>query len=206
MASRNDPGDWAPSSSRSSAGSTFPLPALARAAASDLAAEAARLNVGEIYLIGPNGVVAATSFEPDRGLDLFSLGDDFKEFLKGIIGAGKVNNQSLSLSTKTGHINMYQFYSPPGSKIIIEISTGLDQILTEAFPNRSYEACIKQIFNLTSPGGDGKLVWLVDLVTFGPGNTKAWSLIREGSGSEVPADLLKRSRQEWHCKTRLRKS
>ena len=164
--------------------------AFAHATPSGLAAEAARLKVGEIYLIGPDGVVAATSFEPDRGLDLFSLGDDFKAFLEGLVGTGKVNNQSLSLSTQTGRINVYQFYSPPGSTVIIEISTTLRQIFTEAIPDSGYGKSIKQIFDLPSPGGDGKLVWLADLVTFGPGNVKPWSLLREGSASDLPMEFL----------------
>ena len=39
-----------------------------------LAAEASRLGVEDIYLIGSDGRLAATTFEADRGLDLFSLG------------------------------------------------------------------------------------------------------------------------------------
>ncbi len=163
---------------------------LARISREELAAESSRLGVGDIYLIGPDGKVMATDFEPDRGLDLFSLGGDFKAFLLSIEGKGKVETQSLSLSTRTGHINMYQYYSPPGSKVLIETSTSLRQLFAGAFPGIRYDALLSQLLDLAPPGGSGRLVWLSDIVTFGPGNYRYWSLLRDGSPSDIPADLL----------------
>jgi len=164
--------------------------AIARASSEALVAEAKRRGVGDIYLIGPDGKVAATSFSADSGLDMFSLGEDFKLFLRGIAGKGKVTSQSLSLSTRTGHINMYQYYSPPGSAVLIEISMSLRSLFAQAFPGIGYEAVISQLFDLASSGGDGKLVWLTDVLTYGPGNYRHWSLLREGSASELPERVL----------------
>jgi two-component sensor histidine kinase len=163
---------------------------ISQATSEGLAAEAKRLGIGDIYLIGPDGKVGATSFSADRGLDMFSLGEDFKAFLLNLMGKGKVTSQSLSLSTRTGRVNMYQYYSPPGSTILIEISTSLRSLFVQAFPGIGYEASVSQFFNLTSPGGDGRLVWLSDVVSFGPGNYQYWSLLREGSPSELPEQFL----------------
>lgn len=161
-----------------------------RATAEGLAAEASRLGVEDIFLIGPNGKVMATSFAADQGLDLFSLGEGFKAFLLDIVGKGRVTSQSLSLSTRTGRINMYQYYSPPGSTVLIEISTSLRSMLARAFPDMDYEAVLSQLLDLASPGGDGRLVWLTDVVAYGPGNHRYWSLLREGSSSAISDDLL----------------
>lgn len=163
---------------------------LARVSPEELAAESMRLGVGDIYLVGSDGKVMATNFMPDRGLNLFSLGGDFKAFLLGIEGKGKVANQSLSLSTRTGHIDMYQYYSPPGSKVLIEISTSLRRLFDAAFPGIRYDAMLSQLLDLAPPGGNGRLVWLSDIVTFGPGNHQYWSLLRDGSPSVIPEDLL----------------
>jgi two-component sensor histidine kinase len=164
--------------------------AIARASSEDLAAEAKRLDIGDIYLIGPDGKVAATNFAADRGLDMFSLGDDFKAFLLSIAGKGNVTSQSLSLSTRTGHINMYQYYSPPGSAVLIEISTSLRSLFARAFPGIGYEEVISQLFDLASAGGDGKLVWLADVLTYGPGNYRHWSLLRDGTAGDLPEEVL----------------
>jgi two-component sensor histidine kinase len=163
---------------------------LSRATAKELEAEASRLGVGEIYLIGPEGRVVETTFAADRGLDLFSLGGEFKAFLLDILGKGRVTSQSLSLSTRTGNINMYQYYSPPGSKVIIETSTSLRRLLSQAFPGIESGSIVAQLFDLSPPDGDGRLVWLTDIATFGPGNIASWSLLKEGSPSGVPAEAL----------------
>jgi two-component sensor histidine kinase len=163
---------------------------IARATSEGLASEAIRLGVDDIYLIGTDGKVAATTFAADRGLDLFSLGEGFKTFLLGLRGVGKVTSQSLSLSTRTGHINMYQYYSPPGSTILIEISASLRSLVDQAFPGIGYEKLISRIFDLAPPDGDGRLVRLTDIATYGPGNEVHWSLLREGSSSDLPERFL----------------
>jgi two-component sensor histidine kinase len=163
---------------------------IARATPEGLAKEAIRLGIGDIYLIGSDGKVAATTFAADRGLDLFSLGEGFKSFLLDIRGKGKVTSQSLSLSTRTGRINMYQYYGPPGSAILIEISTSLRSLVDQAFPGIGYQAFISRIFDLDSSDGDGRLVRLTDIATYGPGNFEHWSLLREGSSSDLPERFL----------------
>jgi len=167
-----------------------PPGSLAAATHEGLAAEASRLGVEDIYLIGSDGRVAATTFEADRGLDLFSLGEDFRAFLQELIGKGRVASQSLSLSTRTGRITMYQFYSPPGSEVLIEISMSLRRLLSEALPGIAYDKALSQLLDLAPADGDGRLVWLTDIVTFGPGNYLNWSLLREGFSGELPAELL----------------
>jgi two-component sensor histidine kinase len=161
-----------------------------RATPDALAKEAIRLGIGDIYLIGSDGKVVATTFAADRGLDLFSLGEGFRTFLLDIRGKGKVTSQSLSLSTRTGHINMYQYYGPPGSAVLIEISTSLRSLVDQAFPGIGYRTFISRIFDLDSPDGDGRLVRLTDIATYGPGNYEHWSLLREGSSSGLPERFL----------------
>ena len=107
---------------------------------------AALHGVNEIYLIDKQGKVFNTSFKPDINLDLFSYGESFSDFLKKIYGTGKVFNQRISLSYQTGVLNLYLYYSPPGSDYIVEISVKIQDYIKAEYSKEYYSLIFKELF------------------------------------------------------------
>jgi signal transduction histidine kinase len=154
-----------------------------------LSAEAKELGVSEIYLIDRSGVVAETSFAPDRGLDLLSLGESFAAFIKSQYGRGEIADQRLSQSSITGTINNYQYYSPKGSDFIIEVSTRLDDGVARSFPGFSYGDLVDLAFS-SSGGTQGAkpLARIIDLVSVQGIST--WSLFQQKADQSKYAALV----------------
>ncbi|MDA9761737.1 hypothetical protein N9C84_01535 [Desulfobacterales bacterium] len=90
---------------------------------------AKRYGASEIYLINKEGYIYNTSFEPDMQLNLFSLGDDFKNYLKSMFGTGVFHHQRITISAKTGAVNKYIYFSPKSADYILEISISLDDYI-----------------------------------------------------------------------------
>lgn len=104
--------------------------------------------VDEVYFIDDDGKVFATSFEPDLGLDLFSIDPSFSAFLKGIFGSGQIVDQGISGSTQTGNRNLYQYYSPPGKPYIIEVSTRMRTMVAASYPRYDYTSLAAQVLGI----------------------------------------------------------
>ena len=138
------------------------------AGAASLAAlrrDAGELGVDEIYFIGPDGKVFATSFPPDAGLDLFSFGASFTGFLKGIFGSGRIVDQGVTGSTQTGDINVYQYYNPPGRDFLIEVSTRMRSMVGAAFPGLDYKDLAETLFGVGPRGPAESPVRIMDFLT-----------------------------------------
>ncbi|RLC50056.1 MAG: hypothetical protein DRZ79_05005, partial [Candidatus Cloacimonadota bacterium] len=97
-------------------------PDMFRLSPQELKKIALKHHVDEIYLINKEGTIVNTSFLPDMEFNLFSVEEDFANFLKSIYGKGKIFHQRIAISNKTGILNMYAYYSPPQSDYILEIS------------------------------------------------------------------------------------
>lgn len=116
--------------------------------------DAERLGVDEVYFISNDGIIAATSFEPDVGFNLFSLGTNFVGRLRQLIGSGRFENLRISISTRTSHANSYQFHGPDGADFIIEVSTRLDRAIARTFPGYELHSLLKLLFNTGYEGND----------------------------------------------------
>ncbi|GAB1458150.1 hypothetical protein MASR2M48_34580 [Spirochaetota bacterium] len=79
--------------------------------------DADRLGVDEIYFISNNGTIGATTFGPDVGLNLFTLGTAFADFLKNMMGSGRFASQRISMSTQTSKANSYQYHGHSRSRL-----------------------------------------------------------------------------------------
>ncbi len=145
----------------------FPSPGAAIAAGREgLQRAAAELGIGEIYFIGRDGKVAATSFPPDDGLDLFGISGELRLFLEGLYGTGRFADQRISLSTRTGEVNGYQYHSPAGADFIIEISTRFESVAPRVYPGQCYSGIVNLVFGADGDGGG--LVRFVDCVLANP--------------------------------------
>jgi two-component sensor histidine kinase len=176
-------------------GKRFPTAAhAARLSPQELTSLAAEFGVGEVYFINTDGVVFASSFEPDIGLDLFSLGARFTSSLKKLYGSGVVGDQRLTNSTRTGVLSVYQYYSPPGADLIIEVSSRIDSALRNLYSEYDYRELVKLAFGEKSSDSIFKAsVRLVDLV--GESGGMYWSLLEVGMRRSEYADLIDLARK-----------
>jgi signal transduction histidine kinase len=162
---------------------------LAGLSAPELAAEAARLDVDDIYLIGENNRIVATSFAPDLGLDLGDFNPRFKAFVEGLKGSGKIAAQRLSVSTKTGAVGTYQYYGAAGSPYLIEVSCLLDKAFPRRLGGMGYGDFIKLDFeNYLEPEPAGELKSF-DII--GYSKQGSWSFIRPGVRREIDRELIR---------------
>ena len=159
---------------------------------SSLAAEARELGVSEIYFIDEAGTVVATSFLPDRGLELFSLGESFTAFLKGLYGKAEIADQRLSQSTLTGTINSYQYFSPKGCRYIIEVSTRLNDAIARSFPGLGYADLVGLAFGSLAEAGPAPFARIVDLIAVHGIST--WSLFQQKTNDSRYAPLVAEAR------------
>jgi len=153
-------------------------PALADAAAAGkdrLKADAAALGVDEVYFIGIDGVIGATSFEPDEGFNMFALNGPFTDFLEGLAGSGRYADQRMTMSTGTAKANCYQYYGPAGSDYIVEVSTRIDNAVPRTFPRFTFPALLQLLFNAGDREGEARLARAVDLIGGGAGQYRSYT-------------------------------
>ncbi|RCK79632.1 MAG: PAS/PAC sensor hybrid histidine kinase [Candidatus Ozemobacter sibiricus] len=137
---------------------------------------AASLGIAEIYLIDQNGIVRRTSFPTDLNFDLFALDPGFAQFLKDLYGKGRVESQRLSISTLTGRLHKYLYYSPPGSSILIEIAFAM-----RPYVERRYDARVATfLFGELFAGVVSNDPFLRAIDIFQLNRRGCWSIVNEG--------------------------
>jgi hypothetical protein len=106
-----------------------PPPSFANRTPQDLAALARRTGVDNVYVIDRRTVVVATDFAPDLGFELGTISPDIRRFLSGLLGTGRFTADRINLSSKTGILRKYAYFSPPGSDHIAEVSIDVREFL-----------------------------------------------------------------------------
>ncbi len=102
--------------------------------------------VDEVYIINENGVVEATSFEPDSNLNLFALSEDFEAFLRSVYGRGKVFVGRIDTSSVTGALNLYAYYGPKGKDYLVEVSLNVKKYFLRNYSKEDYEYLFGKFF------------------------------------------------------------
>lgn len=126
------------------------------ASALRLSALAGEYGVDELYYIDAEGVVRATSFEADLGLKLASFAG-MRPFLARVYGAGALFDHGVSISIRTGAINGYFYYSPPGADYILEASINLEAYLSRLIGPDFYRSFIRELVGTEGHGLAGPL-------------------------------------------------
>ena len=121
-----------------------------------LAELALEYGVDELYFIDAGGVVRATSFEPDRGLKLASF-VEVRAFLDKVYGAGALFDHGVSIAIRTGAINAYFYYSPPGADYILEASINLESYLSRLLGPDFYRSFVRELVGAEGYGVAGPL-------------------------------------------------
>jgi PAS domain S-box-containing protein len=105
-----------------------------------------KYDVNDIYIINNEGSIFNTTFSPDLNFNLMTIDDSFAEFLKSIYGKGKVFNSRISISKKTGILNLYSYYSPVGSDYIIESSLRVKDYIISEYSETYYNLLFRDLF------------------------------------------------------------
>jgi len=178
----------------------FPDRAAATAAGMEGMRRAAQdSGVDEVYFIGEDGKVFATSFEPDLGLDLFTIDPAFTAFLKGMFGSVRFEQQGISGSSQTGNRNLYLYYNPPGRPYIIEVSTRMRAIVSASYPQYDYTGLAALVLG-AGEGRAGRVrppVHVVDYL-----NDTGHSIVSDTRTNETVARLAAEGRLSDHLEWR----
>lgn len=87
--------------------------------------------VDNVYIIDRSTKIVATNFKPDLGFELGTISDALRSFLMGLLGSGDFSADRINMSSKTGILMKYGYYSPPDSDYIFEVSIRVREFLKE---------------------------------------------------------------------------
>lgn len=143
-----------------------------------------RNGVNEIYLIRNDGLITRTSCLPDLDFNLFTISDEFKEFLSGVYGKGEIFSSKLTTSENTGIINNYLYYSPLNSDYIVEVSIKVGDFLMNNYSQEFYRNLIGEYFSIMLQ--ENRYLKYLDI--YQASDIAKWSLLNEGK-SFLPDSL-----------------
>lgn len=156
----------------------------------DLHQLAQTYNVTEIYLIDANGVVFNTTFNPDMGLDLFSLDENFAAFLKSLYGANRFKHQRIALSLNNGIVNKYSYYSPANTEVILETSSNIQEIIYQKYSEQFHHFLFSELFE--SLIDQNQYLQSIDIHHV----QSKWSFLNPGQKLEKPNDFFEQLKKE----------
>lgn len=87
----------------------------------------------DIYVINQEGVVINTTFEQDKGLNLFDFGEEHKNYLLSVLEGGRFVNERFTIEDKTKRPKKYTYQPTLDGKYIIELglySNTADEIIS----------------------------------------------------------------------------
>lgn len=142
----------------------------------DLTRMVEKYEFSEGYIINREGVIIQTTYSPDKNFNLNNISKSFSDFLTNIYGKGEVVTDRLTLSTKTGILNVYGYYSPPGSDSIVEASVNIREYM-KSFSGAEYVTFVFQTLFESAMQSNAK-VQDVDLFMYN--ELAAWSVLHEG--------------------------
>lgn len=76
-------------------------------------------NLSDVHLINEDLVVYDSTYAPEIGLDMKGYSSDYTSNLERVMNNGEFFTHRVSLSTETGDLKKYAYYSFPGSNIIV---------------------------------------------------------------------------------------
>lgn len=100
----------------------------------------------DIYVISSQGVVVNTTFEKDANLNFFEFGDEFKQFLLGILARRAFVSERFTIEGKTKRLKKYTYQGTNDGMYIVELgvySSKADEVI-EAIRHRLSEISSKQ--------------------------------------------------------------
>jgi len=77
----------------------------------------------DIYIIDRNGIIVNTTFEQDKGLNLFSFGEKYKNYLEEVFNLKIFVNEIFSIEDQTKRPKKYTYHPTLDGKYIIELGS-----------------------------------------------------------------------------------
>ena len=77
----------------------------------------------DIYIVNRMGVIVNTTFENDKGLNLFNFGEDHRKMLESVFSGGKFVNEKFTIENKTRRLKKFTYQPTIDGKYIVEIGT-----------------------------------------------------------------------------------
>ncbi len=142
--------------------------------------------VDDITLIASSGIIYNGSFEPDLKLNLQNISPTFTGFLKSVYGSGKIVHQRISISSLTGVIRKFIYFSPAGSDEIIQLSINIRPFISRRFGFQFEKYIFHDMFSEFLQSNH----FVNDIDIFHLNNLGRWSIVHEGRQLDVPANLL----------------
>ena len=137
--------------------------------------------INEIYLISHTGEIVNTTFSQDLHFNLNSISSEMTTFLQSVYGIGKVFTDRITLSTNTGTLNTYAYYSPKGKNYIVEVSVDMRDYVRLNKGEDYLGFMFHDLFLDAIRNND----MIVDLDMFMYNDLAAWSMTREGQSMQV---------------------
>lgn len=173
------------------------LPKVARALANenldDPAVRARRLNalktqfnLSDLHLIDEELMVYASTFEEEIGLDVASFSDEYTTMIENVLDNKIFATHRISLSSLTGHVKKYGYYSLPQTNYIVNGDIDVSQRLADEKNNTIGEFLFGDYKDKVV--SKYKLVSDIDLFLISQSNH--WSFFN--LGKHVDNDLAKR--------------
>ncbi len=141
----------------------------------DMKALLNKYGFNDLYLIDQDGLIFNTTFEPDLNFNLRKISKTFNRFLQEILNQGIVQTERISISSKTGTIKKYAYYSPIDSDIIIEVSISLQEYISMYFSEALGGYLSGDLFQEVADNSS----FIIELDIYSVNPVGQWSLIRE---------------------------
>jgi serine phosphatase RsbU (regulator of sigma subunit) len=77
--------------------------------------------VEDIYVINKSGIIVNTTFENDKGLNLFSFGEEHKSLLESVFTNGVFVSERFGIESQTKRLKKFTYQPTPDGKYIIEL-------------------------------------------------------------------------------------
>jgi diguanylate cyclase (GGDEF)-like protein len=95
-----------------------------------LASLKTQYNLSDLHLINKELIVHASTFEKEIGLDIASFSDDYTLMIQNVLNNKVFATHRISLSTMTGRVKKYGYYSFPQTDYIVNGDIDVHQRLT----------------------------------------------------------------------------
>lgn len=143
-----------------------------------------------IYFIDRSHKVFQTNVPADLGLAFEP--SDFTRFLDTVYGRGKVMDVGIDISEKTGGLNAYTYFGPPGTDYIVEASTNIEASMAQGDFGWMGPYFFHDMFAVKSSD------YVRDVDLYLVNDTAAWSLLTPGQklAPALAARVVKDGRYE----------